>query len=112
VRSPVLPVAVGAAALAVAVGGAVPVEAATVYCYGFQTTIVGTSGADTIDAADGVTDGRDVINGLGATTSSPGLAATTSSVAASARTQSPVAPAPTRSPATRATMPSGARVRR
>jgi Ca2+-binding RTX toxin-like protein len=57
---------VGVAALLTAIGGiaAAPANAA-VQCYGRVATVVGTAGADTIAADDGVTEGPDVIHGLG-----------------------------------------------
>ena len=75
-----------AGGLAPVVAWADPADAAPVHCYGFEANIVGTEGSDIIDAADGVTDRRDVIAGRAGTISSPGSAATTSSAATTVTT--------------------------
>jgi Ca2+-binding RTX toxin-like protein len=54
-----------AAAFVASTGWVVRAEAAIVYCYGKPATVVGTAGNETINASDGVTEGDDVINGLG-----------------------------------------------
>jgi Ca2+-binding RTX toxin-like protein len=58
-------VSIGVLLALVATGSVAPAGAATVYCYGQRVTVVGTSASETINAADGVTGDRDVINGLG-----------------------------------------------
>jgi Ca2+-binding RTX toxin-like protein len=58
-------VSTGVMAAVVTTGWVAPADAATVYCYGRPATVVGTPASETINAADGVTGGPDVINGLG-----------------------------------------------
>lgn len=58
-------VATALAAVTAGLGGAAPASAAPVHCYGLEANVVGTSASETINASDGVTDGRNVINGLG-----------------------------------------------
>ena len=54
-----------AGGLAPVVAWADSADAAPVHCYGFVATVVGTEGSDIIDAADGVTNERDVIAARG-----------------------------------------------